>query len=313
MASAVSGLSIWRIYMCKKFLAAAFTLLIAISALNAQDAGKNVDFSRGDSLNSFKSFFGSQLLIVGLTSDGRLIVFGENRPSRALTISYVGGLMGDTYLVGIDFRVQDGGLYGVGNAGGVYRIDLGSGNAMLVNSLTVPLSGNIFGVDFNPAADRLRIISDTGQNLRHNVNLGGATINDGTLTYTQPPAAPVAAPGVTGAAYANNDLNDTTNTTLFDIDSNLDQVSIQSPANNGIIVATGKLGVDAGSSVGFDIFSKIRDGVTVDNEAFASLTSATSKRTRFYSISLLTGKATLRGSFSSFNQVVDIAVPLNQR
>jgi hypothetical protein len=30
-----------------------------------------------------------------------------------------------------------------------------------------------FGVDFNPAADRLRIISDAGQNLAHNVNAGG--------------------------------------------------------------------------------------------------------------------------------------------
>lgn len=299
--------------MFRKFLAAAFTLIIAITAIDAQDAGKNGDFSRGDSLSGFKSFFGDQLLIVGLTSDGRLIVFGENRPSRALTISYVGPLTGDTYLVGIDFRVQDGGLYGVGNAGGVYRIDLGSGNAAFVNSLTVPLTGNRFGVDFNPAADRLRIISDTGQNLRHNVNLGGVTINDGTLTYTAPPAAPGAALGVTGSAYTNNDLNTDTNTTLFDIDSNLDQVSIQSPANNGILVATGKLGVDAGSSVGFDIFSKVRDGATIDNEAFASLTSSTSKRTRFYSVSLLTGKATSRGAFSFFDQVIDIAIPLNQR
>ena len=34
------------------------------------------------------------------------------------------GLSGnDTALVGIDFRVQDGKLYGVGNGGGVYTID----------------------------------------------------------------------------------------------------------------------------------------------------------------------------------------------
>ncbi len=304
----------WRIYMFRKIFAAAFTFLFAFSAINAQNNGEVDSFAASDSMKTFRGFFGNNLLIVGLTADGRLIVFSENRPSRAFTISYIYGLTGsDTAIVGIDFRVQDGSLYGVGNGGGVYRIDIGSGNAMFVNSLTVPLSGTRFGVDFNPAADRLRIVSDTGQNLRHNVNMGGVTNNDGTLTYTAPPAAPVAALGVTGSAYTNNDLNTDTNTTLFDIDSNLDQVSIQSPANNGILVATGKLGVDTNSSVGFDIFSKTRDGVTVDNEAFASLTSATDNRVRFYSVSLLTGKATSRGTFSFFNRVVDIAVPLNQR
>ena len=45
-----------------------------------------------------------------------------------------------------------------------------------MSQLTIPLDGTVFGVDFNPAADRLRIISDTGQNLRHNVNAGGVTL-----------------------------------------------------------------------------------------------------------------------------------------
>ena len=63
----------------------------------------------------------------------------------------------DTALVGIDFRVQDGQLYGVGNGGGVYRINPRTGAAAFVNALTVPLAGTVFGVDFNPAADRLRM------------------------------------------------------------------------------------------------------------------------------------------------------------
>ena len=113
-----------------------------------------------------------------------------------------------------------------------------------------------FGVDFNPAADRLRIISDTGQNLAHNVNAGGVTVANATLTYTAPPATAVPATGVTAAAYTNNDLNQPdTGTTLFDLDTMQDQVAIQSPPGNGILVATGKLGVDAGRRAGFDIYS----------------------------------------------------------
>lgn len=51
--------------------------------------------------------------------------------------------------------MQDGTLYGVDNGGGVYTIDPITGQATFVNALTVPLTGTVFGVDFNPAADRL--------------------------------------------------------------------------------------------------------------------------------------------------------------
>ncbi|WP_404349449.1 DUF4394 domain-containing protein [Phycicoccus jejuensis] len=74
--------------------------------------------------------------------------------------------------------------------------------ATLVNRLTVALEGKHFGVDFNPAADRLRVISDTGQNLRHDVNPGGTTIADTPLNVT---GATGPSTGVTAAAYTNPD------------------------------------------------------------------------------------------------------------
>jgi hypothetical protein len=250
------------------------------------------------------------LRVIGLTDDGRLAWFRTHSPERTRDIGSVTGLGGsDTALVGIDFRVQDGKLYGVGNGGGVYTIDTRTAQAQFVNALTVPLTGTRFGVDFNPAADRLRIVSDTGQNLAHNVNAGGVTVNNGTLTYTAPPALPVAALGVTAAAYTNNDLNQPgTGTTLFDLDTMLDQVVIQSPPANGILAATGKLGADAGAAAGFDIFSDLMRGVTIDNFGFASL--IVNGKYRFYALNLTTGSATPLGLLGE--AVVDIAVPLNQ-
>ena len=222
--------------------------------------------------------------------------------------------MGDVKLIGIDFRVQDKKMYGVGDRGGVYVIDTRNAAAMKVSQLTVALAGTSFGVDFNPAADRLRIVSDTGQNLRHNVITGGVTLVDDPLDY--PPATPVnavgpPATGVTGSAYTNNDLDASTATTLYALDSNLDQVDIQSPPNDGTLATTGKLGVDAAISVGFDIYSTIRDGVTVKVESLASLQTALGASS-FYSINLPTGKATSRGNFTSRNKVIGIAIPLNQ-
>ena len=191
----------------------------------------------------------------------RSICFNERNPNRATNIGSVSGLAGgDTSLVGIDYRVQDGMLYGVGNMGGVYQLNVMDAKAMLVNRLSVPLSGTAFGVDFNPVADRLRIVSNTGQNLRHNINKDGVTVADTALNYT----VGVPAMGVVGAAYTNNDLDPTTNTTLYNLDSTLDQIVVQSPPNNGSLVATGKLTVDAMAVVGFDMHSTLREGVTVD-------------------------------------------------
>lgn len=250
----------------------------------------------------------NDLRVIGLTDEGQLVSFRARSPEKTRQIGYVTGFTGtDTALVGIDFRVQDGKLYGVGNGGGVYTIDPTTAAATFVNALTEPLAGTMFGVDFNPAADRLRIISDTGQNLAHNVN--GVTAANAALTYTAPPAMPVVALGVTAAAYTNNDLNQpSTGTTLFDLDTTLDQVAIQSPPGNGILVATGKLGVDAVAASGFDIYSLLEDGVTVANLPFATL--AVNGTYRFYSVNLTTGQAISLGAFDE--AVVDIAIPPGQ-
>jgi len=219
-------------------------------------------------------------------------------------------------LVGIDFRpafaAQYGlgnanGLYGVGNNGGIYVVNQQTGALNLVNRISVPLSGTRFGVDFNPVPDRLRVISDTGQNLRINVDAVGATIVDGTLNYGM-----VTATGVTGAAYTNNDNNPSTGTTLYDIDSNLDTLVIQNPPNDGTLNTVGALGVNTTAQVGFDIFSNTdRFGVASGNRGFASLT--TGGTSTLYIIDLGTGTATSLGAFSAPNtSIEDIALPPRQ-
>ena len=286
----------WRKFVATAALIAA---LFAVSPLRADDRRR-----AGDA-------WIKRLVVIGLTADNRLVRFRAGFPDKMKEIGSVFGLISpDTSLVGIDYRVQDGRLYGVANGGGVYKIDTENAQATFVNSLTVSLSGSFFGVDFNPAADRLRIISDTGQNLAHNVDAGTTALN-GNLTYTAPPTTPTAAAlGLTGAAYTNNDLNQpSTATTLFDIDTTMDQVVIQSPPGNGILVATGKLGFDAAAHAGFDIYSRLVSGVTMQNRAFATL--GVNKTYGFYQVSLLTGAATFLGNFDE--PVVDVAIPLDQQ
>lgn len=250
---------------------------------------------------------------VGLSGNGTALVsFRLDQPGSSRPMGRITGLVGDTSLIGIDFRVQNGMLHGVGNSGGIYTLSR-TGAATKVSQLSVALSGMKFDVDFNPAANRLRVISDTGQNLRHNIDDGataGTTVSDGSLAYpaVAPATTPTPGTGVTGAAYTNNDLSPTTATTLFDIDTMLDQVVVQSPANAGLLAATGKLGVDAGSDAGFDIYTDLRDGAAASATGFAVL--SVGGKQRLYQVDLLTGRATGIGSFN--RTVTDLAVQLDR-
>ncbi|MDX2937131.1 DUF4394 domain-containing protein [Streptomyces ipomoeae] len=253
----------------------------------------------------------SGLKAIGLTADQRLVVFRVDKPGAAVPLGKVSGLKGDTRLVGIDYRVQNNKLYGVGDKGGIYTIREVGAKATKVSQLTVALRGTSYGVDFNPAANRLRVISDTGQNLRHNLDdpqgapAAGTTAVDGTLT--NPPVPPATtgatAQGVTGAAYTNNDLDAGTATTLFDLDTAQDRISLQSPANAGSLAPTGKLGADAPPNSGFDIYSSDRSGANAGYVVTGS---------RVYGVDLLTGKASATGSFGQGRRVVDLAIRLRQ-
>lgn len=264
------------------------------------------------------------LRVIGLTSDQRLVSFNSNAPKLTFkSIGTIAGLSGDTGLVGIDYRVQDGLLYGVGDAGGVYKLDTSNATASLVNRLAtatadpavttpVTLTGTRFGVDFNPAADRLRIVSDTGQNLRHNVNAGGLTLVDGALNNGAVP--PVTVTGVASAAYVNNDIVASTGTLLYDINANAGTLVLQVPPNSGALNTVGTLGLPDAviGRVGFDIYSQVnRDGVVVDNIGFAAVTTAATG-TRLYSVSLTSGVATDIGSLKAGEDLLDIALPLAQ-
>ncbi len=248
---------------------------------------------------------------IGLTTSQRLVSFGVDSPEQVTGIGRVSGLQGDRRLIGIDYRVQDGLLYAVGDSGGIYTVSTDDAAATKVSQLSVDLSGEVFGVDFNPAADRLRIISDTGQNLRHDLNTDTTTV-DGNLTYPAvPPGDPTPGIGITAAAYTNNDLDANTGTTLFDIDTMLDQVVIQAPANAGLLSAAGKLRVDAGTEAGFDIYTKIRDGRAFDNEGYAAL--SVDGKYQLFKVRLLTGEVQRTRGFSDKVQVVDVSLLLNQR
>ena len=208
----------------------------------------------------------------GLTDTNALISFSSGAPGVASAPVAVTGLQVGETLVGLDVRPATGALYGLGSSGRLYMVDRVTGLATAVAAPFGGLSGTAFGFDFNPAVDRLRIVSNTGQNLRVHPDTGLLVATDGALT----PSGSVSA-----VAYTNNRAGATT-TTLYDIDTATDQLLIQNPPNAGVLTPVGPLGVDASDVNGFEISA-------VDGTAFAALTVGGASQ--LYTISLSTGAA----------------------
>ncbi len=208
-------------------------------------------------------------------ASGDLMIFNHANPSAPAITKPITGVQPGERILGIDFRPATGQLYAMGSNSRIYVIYTSTGAAAPVSSgnLSVPLEGTDFGFDFNPVADRIRIISNTGQNLRVNPVDLGATV-DGRIN----PGTPT----VTASAYTNNYAG-TTATTLYNFDTNTDMLYRQVPPNDGTLVAVGSSGVDALGNNGFDI------GGT-SGLAYAILQSGGS--TLLYKVDLSTGKAT---------------------
>jgi uncharacterized protein (TIGR03437 family) len=249
--------------------------------------------------------------VYAVTAGNKLISFSAATPGTiASSVNLTGLAQGET-LTGIDFRPRTNVLYGVSSASRVYTINLSTGAATAVGSgaFTPALSGTSFGVDFNPVPDRIRVVSDSDQNLRLDPVAGTVAATDATLAYATGDPNAAANPSIAGVAYTN-DFNGASSTTLYGIDSNLDVLVRQGSVggapdspNNGKLTTIGPLGFNTGDQVGFDI--------TAPNDvAYASLTAQGANSSSLYSINLNTGAATLIGAIGGGAAIRDIAIPV---
>src|SRR5690606_4591153 len=134
--------------------------------------------------------------VIALTGDNTLSAIDSESWEVTETMDVTGY---DGRLLGIDVRPADGMLYGVGTDGTIVTIDPASGEATEKSTLAQMLAGAEEAiVDFNPAADRLRLMSTDGTNFRVNVDTGEVTV-DGSMEYAEE-----AELGVVAGAYTNS-------------------------------------------------------------------------------------------------------------
>ena len=146
-------------------------------------------------------------------------------------------IKGATNVMGIDVRPADGMLYAVSTDGTIYTVDAKSGQATMKSKISESLKGTITVVDFNPAADRLRVITADGANLRINVDDGKTTV-DGQLKYKDGDAMAGKTAKVVAGAYTNSLNPKPAGTALYDIDS-AGHLLTQAPPNDGVLNTVG--------------------------------------------------------------------------
>src|SRR3712207_5286879 len=133
-------------------------------------------------------------------------------------------------------------------------------------------------VDFNPAADRLRVIGSDGTNLRANVDDGKVT-KDGGLKFADGDMHKGKTPKIVAGAYTKS-VKGAQETTLFDIDAT-GAVVRQAPPNDGVLNSVGMLGMGA-EAAAFDIVADGNGG----NEGWFMAGDT------LYRVDLATGKGT---------------------
>ena len=170
--------------------------------------------------------------LVGLTTTNALVTFDSATPATIQTTVPVTGLQPSENLLGIDYRGSNGTLYGIGSTNRIYTINTSSGVASAVGTgpFTPAISGTNLGFNFNPAVDKIRVVTNTGQNLRINADTGVTAATDTPLAYDAATYDAVIggiapAPVIVSAAYTKITVDPVSAlnvTTLYGLDSNLD-------------------------------------------------------------------------------------------
>lgn len=227
---------------------------------------------------------------IAVTASGRVVSFDRAAPGTLSSNVALSGLATGETLVGFDVRPADGLIYAVSSTSRIYTLDAKTGALTFKSALSTALSGSQFGVDFNPVADRLRLVSNTGQNLRVDVSTGAATV-DGPING-------VAGAAITASAYTNSFAGATT-TQLYNLDA-AGTLYLQDPPNNGTLANPVAQKVAFSASNGFDIDAR-------NNQGYAAL--SVNGTAQLYTIALSgTDGAKLVGTIGSGEALVGLTL-----
>ena len=246
--------------------------------------------------------------------------FDTKNPNYIRSSQVITGLKTGQTIMGLDMRPQDLTLYALGyrSADSVATIyTLNDTTAALsvyagADSFKLALGAAQVAFDFNPAANRLRIISAANRNnYRLNLTVNPITVTvDTALTYKTTDVNTGKTPLPVTGAYTSS-YSGSTATQLYDIDASLNNLVNQNTANGGFLNTIGGLGLTldpADYTVDLDIFSK--KAPLVDSAYLMANITGSGGFDNLYTVNLGSGAATLVGRIGYGIAMRNIAVTL---
>jgi len=257
-------------------------------------------------------------MIYAVTTAQQLIQFNAGQPQRLLSSKPLRGLAPQDRLLGIDYRVAKGQLYGLGATGQLYRINTQDGSVSTVGTPSaLPSEGaQEWGFDFNPTVDRIRVVNDAGFNLRLHPDTGAVVDGnaeqpglqfDGRLAFDAGDVHVGKTVALVAAGYSYNKRDEkiTTNYALEGRQGLLvhqgskEGVQPMISPNSGRLFTIGSLGLGTFERATLDVSD-------LSNAAYSAISRG--NRSTWYRIDLDTGRATRIGTIGGGAAVVGAAI-----
>lgn len=266
----------------------------ASAFLLASMAITTVSCNNDDEVNINNQVLAPNVNFTALSNNNSIVKYNATNLASPISSKPITGLPAGEQIVSIDYRPATGQLYALGSSSRLYFINEESGLATAVGSASFSpaVSGANASINFNPTVDRIRLVTESGQNLRLHPELGTVAATDGSINGGTNPRI--------GAVAYTNSFSGTSSTVLYDIDFEQDKLYMQNPPNNGTLVEVGNLTIDFKGMGDFDILA--------DNSQAFAVTYDTVK-SNLYTIDLTSGKAVEIGTFAT--PIISIAFKTN--
>ncbi|WP_206099278.1 DUF4394 domain-containing protein [Rheinheimera mangrovi] len=246
-----------------------------------------------------------------LDNTHQLIKVKVAAPDKIVEQKTLSGLATGEALVGIDYRVAYGVLFALSDQGQLYSIDTGTGKLTATGPVLSAgtLKKGQFGFDFNPVADRIRVVNEHGQNLRLHPKTAALASVDPELHYADKDANFGKKPTIVAAAYTYNQ-QDSTLTTNYAIDKTHGTLVTQgskegtTPAvspNTGQLFTVGSLGLQSLQQISFDISD-------LSNLSFMAVSTTAEPASTLYQLDLQTGQNKKLGTLANGQGLLGMAI-----
>lgn len=255
-------------------------------------------------------------LVHALTTNNNLISFYTGNANHIRSQVALSGLSNGYTLVGMDVRPTDLKLYGL-----AYNSALMSAKVYIINPMTgvatavtadsianINLNGSV-GVDFNPVADRMRVVTSNNFNYRINQLTGLLAANDTALNFATGDMHVGIDPNVATIAYTGSKVGSTA-TILYAYDDSLNMLLTQTPPNAGVLNTKGSSGIMVNAvdrTTDMDIYY---NHVTKTDVPYF-VANTTNNNDKLYMMNLTTGAATEVGMIGLGIAIRDIAIQLD--